>query len=42
MARAQTDLPRPQNQRPSQRMVEPAPPIAPAVSEAAEASASRR
>ena len=33
MARAQTDLPRPQNQRPSQRMVEPAPPLAPAVSE---------
>jgi len=31
MARAQTDnLPRPQNQRPSQRVVEPAPPIAPA------------
>jgi RelA/SpoT family (p)ppGpp synthetase len=30
MARAQTDnLPRPQNQRPSQRAVEPAPPIAP-------------
>jgi len=33
MARAQTDLPRPQNQRPSQRMEEPAPPLAPAVSE---------
>ena len=33
MARAQTDLPRPQNQRPSQRMAEPAPPLAPAVSE---------
>src|SRR5262245_31851042 len=33
MARAQTDLPRPQNQRPSQRMAEPAPPIAPVVSE---------
>ena len=31
MARARTDnLPRPQNQRPSQRVVEPAPPIAPA------------
>src|SRR4051812_18164235 len=31
MARAQTDnLPRPQNQRPSQRVVEPAPPIVPA------------
>src|SRR3954470_18155774 len=28
MARAQTDLPRPQNQRPSQRLAEPAPPIA--------------
>src|SRR6476620_1136525 len=33
MARAQTDLPRPQNQRPSQRMAEPAPPIAPVVAE---------
>ena len=33
MARAQTDLPRPQNQRPSQRMVEPAPPLAPEVAE---------
>jgi len=34
MARAQTDkLPRPQNQRPSQRVVEPAPPIVPAESE---------
>jgi GTP diphosphokinase / guanosine-3',5'-bis(diphosphate) 3'-diphosphatase len=30
MARTQADLPRPQNQRPSQRVVEPAPPIAPA------------
>ncbi len=29
MARAQTDLPRPQNQRPSQRVVDAAPPIAP-------------
>jgi RelA/SpoT family (p)ppGpp synthetase len=29
MARTQADLPRPQNQRPSQRVVEPAPPIAP-------------
>ena len=35
MARAQTDLPRPQNQRPSQRVVEPAPPIAPEASEPA-------
>src|SRR5712672_892048 len=34
MARAQTgNLPRPQNQRPSQRVVEPAPPIVPAESE---------
>src|SRR4051812_11464731 len=34
MARAQTDnLPRPQNQRPSQRVVEPAPPIVPAETE---------
>jgi GTP diphosphokinase / guanosine-3',5'-bis(diphosphate) 3'-diphosphatase len=32
MARAQTDLPRPQNQRPSQRMAE-APPIAPVAAE---------
>jgi RelA/SpoT family (p)ppGpp synthetase len=30
MARTYADLPRPQNQRPSQRVVEPAPPIAPA------------
>ena len=30
MAREQMDLPRPQNQRPSQRMEEPAPPLAPA------------
>jgi len=34
MARTQTDLPRPQNQRPSQRMAEPAPPIAPVAAEA--------
>ena len=33
MARTQTDLPRPQNQRPSQRMAEPAPPIAPVVAD---------
>ena len=33
MARTQTDLPRPQNQRPSQRMAEPAPPIAPVTAE---------
>ena len=32
MARAQTDLPRPQNQRPSQRMAD-APTIAPVVAE---------
>ena len=36
MARAQTDLPRMQNQPPAQRVVEPAPPIAPAAVEAAE------
>ncbi|MEA2928846.1 MAG: diphosphokinase / guanosine-3,5-bis(diphosphate) 3-diphosphatase, partial [Hyphomicrobiales bacterium] len=40
MARTQTDLPRQQNQRPSQRAVEPAPPIAPA--EAEEPKKSRR
>ena len=34
MARAQTDLPRQLNQRPSQRVVEPAPPIAPEATEA--------
>ena len=33
MPRAQTDLPRPQNQRPSQRVVDAAPPIAPEVAE---------
>ncbi len=35
MPRAQTDLPRPQNQRPSQRVVDAAPPIAPEVAEPA-------
>jgi guanosine-3',5'-bis(diphosphate) 3'-pyrophosphohydrolase len=41
MARTQTNLPRQQNQRPSQRAVEPAPPIVPAV-EAEEPKKGRR